>query len=88
MPISLGKFGGQLSPPLPPQLPQPNDPVNPAHYKGDYVMRIIEDFELTFVDGTIIKYILRAGRKPNESALQDYKKALWYLQRKISNLEK
>jgi hypothetical protein len=63
------------------------DPVNPAHYKGDYVMRVIEDFGLDFLDGTTLKYILRSGRKPDEPAIIDYKKARWYLDRKIQNLE-
>lgn len=53
----------------------PNDAVNPAHYQGDYVMRIIEDFKLDFLSGTIVKYILRAGNKPGDSALQDFQKA-------------
>ena len=65
----------------------PNDPVNPAHYQGDYVMRVIEDFKLDFLDGQVVKYILRAGRKPGDSDLQDHKKAQWYLNRKISNME-
>ena len=38
------------------------DSVNPAHYQGDYVMRIIEDFGLDFCTGTAVKYLLR-GRK-------------------------
>ena len=65
------------------------DPVNPAHYKGDYVMRIAEDFGLD-KDAClfqVVKYVLRAGKKPDNSDLQDLKKALWYLQRKISALE-
>lgn len=65
-----------------------SDPVNPAHYQGDYVMRVIEDFHLDFLSGTVVKYILRAGRKPGEAELQDYRKALWYLTRKIANMEK
>lgn len=63
-----------------------NDPVNPVHYQGDYVMRIIEDFKLDFLSGQVVKYILRAGHKDPE--LQDLKKAQWYLSRKIANLEK
>lgn len=63
-----------------------SDPVNPAHYKGDYVMRIIEDFKLDFLDGQVVKYILRSGSKPGEPSDRDHAKALWYLQRKISNL--
>jgi len=63
-----------------------NDPVNPVHYKGDYVMRIIEDFNLDFLSGTVVKYMLRAGNKETDSELQDLKKAKWYLERKIRNL--
>lgn len=59
--------------------------IHPPHYQGDYVMRIIEDFHLDFLDGQVIKYILRAGRKPGESIIRDLKKAEWYLQRKIAN---
>ena len=63
------------------------DPINPAHYKGDYVMRIIEDFKLDFLDGQVVKYLLRAGNKPGEPELQDHKKAKWYLDRKVKNME-
>ena len=71
-----------------------SDPVNPAHYKGDYVMRIIEDFQLDFCKGTVVKYLLRAGRKADpgrrerDTELQDLKKAAWYLSRKIGQLER
>jgi len=64
------------------------DPVNPSHYHGDYVMRVIEDFQLDFLSGTIVKYLLRAGNKPGDSILQDLKKAHWYLERKIAALSK
>jgi Protein of unknwon function (DUF3310) len=60
-----------------------DDPVNPAYYKGDYVMRIIEDFELGFHLGTVIKYVLRAGSKG--PAIQDFEKARWYLDRFIKH---
>jgi hypothetical protein len=40
-----------------------SDPVHPDHYKGDHVMRIIEDFNLDFLSGTVVKYLLRAGNK-------------------------
>lgn len=63
------------------------DPVNPAHYHGDYVMRIIENFKLDFLSGTIVKYLLRAGNKPGDSIQQDLLKACWYLDRKIASLE-
>jgi hypothetical protein len=64
------------------------DHINPHHYQGDRVMCIIEDFKLDFLDGQVIKYILRSGNKPGEPPINDYKKALWYLQRKIANEEK
>jgi hypothetical protein len=60
--------------------------ITPDYYKGDYVMKIIEDFKLDFLTGTIIKYLLRAGKK--ESEIIDLRKAQWYLDRKIGNLEK
>lgn len=65
-----------------------SDPVRPAHYQGDYAMRIIEDFNLDFLSGTVVKYLLRAGGKPGDPELQDLRKAHWYLSRKIANLEK
>ena len=40
---------------------------------------------MNFNIGNVIKYITRAKHKGTE--LQDLKKALWYLQREISNLE-
>lgn len=61
--------------------------VTPLHYQGDYVMRVIEDFRLDFCDGTVVKYLLRAGKKPGESSLRDHKKASWYLNRKIRQLQ-
>jgi len=64
-----------------------SDPINPSHYQVDYVMRIIEDFKLDFCLGTVLKYILRAGKKENSTELEDLKKARWYLDRKIKQLE-
>lgn len=57
-----------------------SDPVNPRHYKGDLVMRIIERFGLGFRLGNVVKYILRHGEK---AGLEDLKKARWYLDREI-----
>lgn len=58
------------------------DPVNPKHYRGDLVMRIIEHFGLeeNFYLGNVIKYILRHAQK---AGLTDLEKAAWYLQRAI-----
>lgn len=60
------------------------DPVNPDHYLGDLVMRIIEKFKLSFPLGNSIKYILR---HKNKNGLEDLKKARWYLDREIETLE-
>jgi hypothetical protein len=65
-----------------------HDPVNPAHYQGDYVMRIIEDFALDFHRGTVVKYLLRAGRKPGAAEVEDLQKARRYLDRLIARLRK
>lgn len=62
---------------------------HPSHYKsGDgsiEVINIIEAFSLNFPLGNAVKYILRAGKKDCE--IQDLKKAVWYLNRHIQNLE-
>jgi hypothetical protein len=36
----------------------------------------------------VVKYVARAGKKDTNKELQDLKKALWYLNRKIENLER
>lgn len=62
----------------------PEDNVNPSHYRGDLVMRIIERFQLGFCLGNVLKYILR---EQNKAGLEDLKKARWYLDREIENRE-
>jgi len=64
--------------------PAPTDTVNhPPRYKagGLEVIDVIEAFGLGFRLGNAIKYLLRAGRKGD--AVEDLKKAAWYLQREI-----
>jgi len=39
-----------------------------------------------FCLGNCLKYLLRAGKK-TENPLEDYKKAKWYLERLITNIE-
>lgn len=64
-----------------------NNPADgSSYYKGDYVISVIETFELGFCLGNVVKYILRAGRKTPDK-LTDLKKAKWYLEREINNLE-
>lgn len=61
---------------------------NPLHYGGKNnqyeAIKVIEAWELNFCLGNVLKYISRAGKKENNSSLQDLKKAQWYLQREIS----
>jgi len=65
------------------------DSVNhPTHYGGDTAyeaIKVIEAWKLGFCLGNTVKYIARAERKG--AALEDLKKALWYLEREISNRE-
>jgi hypothetical protein len=65
---------------------------HPEHYGGvenTYeVIKVIEALEMDFHLGNAFKYIVRAGKKETDKELQDLKKALWYLDRKIQLLEK
>lgn len=60
---------------------------HPQHYNVGKIEVIdaIEDWELGFHLGNVVKYVARSGRKGSE--VEDLKKAVWYLQRKISMLE-
>lgn len=76
------------------QLAQPKEEVDhPAHYGGAdnpyEVIKVIEYYRLGFALGNCIKYILRAGRKDSsrQGLITDLKKAAFYLNREIQNLE-
>ena len=64
---------------------------HPQHYGGEdnphEAIKVIEAWDLDFHLGNTVKYISRAGKKGTDKELQDLKKALWYLQRKVENLE-
>lgn len=64
---------------------------HPSHYGGESnvyeAIKVIESWDLDFHLGNTVKYISRAGKKGTDKELQDLKKALWYLERKIENLE-
>lgn len=72
------------------------DNINPAHYKDGkiQVIEYIEDKKLGYCLGNVIKYISRAGKKPTtemsalDKEIEDLKKAQWYLNRRIQELEK
>ena len=61
---------------------------HPPHYNfgSIEVIDAIESWELEFHEGNVVKYIARAKHKGTR--IQDLKKALWYLNRKIELLEK
>jgi ribosomal protein L40E len=66
---------------------------HPSHYaQGENdpyeVIKIIEHYSLGFNLGNLIKYALRAGKKDPSKHVEDLKKAAWYLDREIKNLEK
>jgi uncharacterized Zn ribbon protein len=64
------------------------DMVNhPPHYNfGKYeVLDVIEDWQLEYQEGNVVKYIARAKHKGNR--LQDLKKAQFYLNRAIAKVE-
>ena len=70
---------------------KPLDEINhPKHYnRGKYeVIEVIEDMELPYHLGNVVKYIARAGHKDKDKEIEDLKKAQWYLNRYINNLEK
>lgn len=48
-------------------------------------IKIVEAWDLCHHLATAVVYILRAGRKG--TAIEDLKKARWYLSRRITNLE-
>ncbi len=68
--------------------PGKKDPVtNPAHYTATKIspIEVVEDWDLGFCLGNTVKYI---GRHKYKNGLQDLKKARWYLDREIMNMER
>ena len=65
---------------------------HPSHYGGAdnpyEAIKVIEAWQLGFSLGNAVKYISRAGKKDPEKTLEDLKKAKWYLDREIQNIEK
>jgi hypothetical protein len=62
---------------------------HPSHYGGENneyeAIKVIEAWELDFCLGNAVKYISRAGKK--DDLVQDLKKAQWYIDRKIYQIE-
>lgn len=64
--------------------------IVPDYYKSSdnqfEVIDIIEQYGLDFCLGNAVKYICRAGKK-HEKITEDLQKAIWYLERRIEQLE-
>ena len=60
---------------------------HPSHYNAGRIEVIdaIEDWQMGFCDGNVIKYVAR--HKLKGRPLEDLKKAKWYLERLIQKYE-
>jgi len=65
------------------------NPIKPDYYNDTKIapIDVIEDWELDFCLGSALKYIKRAGKKDNNPSVQDLKKVIWYVERRIKELE-
>jgi len=65
--------------------------AHPSHYTfGKYeVIDVIEDWKLDYHLGSAVAYIARSDKKHGtvDGEIEDLKKAIWYLQRKVEKLE-
>ena len=62
---------------------------SPDHYKKNRKFEpidVIIDWDLDFCLGNALKYISRSGRK--DDAIEDLKKAIWYLNQEIEIIER
>lgn len=62
------------------------DAVNPSHYRMGHIEPIdfIESWQMDYKEGNIVKYLTRYKYK---NGIEDLKKARWYLNRLIAELE-
>ena len=64
---------------------------HPQHYGGEdnpyEVIKVIEATDMDFHLGNAYKYIARAGKKGTDKEVQDLKKAIWYIERKIQLIQ-
>lgn len=64
-------------------------PTNSGYYDAGStsVYEFIQDRNLNFARGNVIKYVARAGIKNFDTELEDLKKAQWYLEQEIQRIE-
>ncbi len=58
--------------------------IHPNHYKtqnGKQVIDFIEKYCIDFRLGNAVKYLMRAGKKQNETFYDDINKAIWHINR-------
>ena len=63
---------------------------HPPYYGSDTTyetIKVIEAWQLDFCLGNAVKYISRAGKKDPDKEIEDLQKAMWYIQRRISQLK-
>ena len=66
---------------------------HPEHYGGkDNVYEVVKVCEAWDLDNdaylfNVVKYVARSGKKNPDKEIEDLKKAMFYLDRKIKNLE-
>lgn len=62
---------------------------HPSHYGGAdnpyEAIKVIEAWGLGFSLGNAVKYLSRAGKKDPAKMVEDLRKAVWYIEREISN---
>jgi|TARA_R100001510_G_scaffold32326_1_gene28884 hypothetical protein len=57
------------------------DKINPKYYRrGIEVADFIEEYDLNYFEGNVVKYVVRHKDK---NGLEDLQKAKWYLERLI-----
>ena len=64
--------------------------IVPSYYNKTNmsVIDIIDEYELNFNKGNIIKYVLRSGKKSKDTEIQDLQKAIRYCQMEIERIQK
>jgi hypothetical protein len=69
---------------------KPVEEFHPDYYKTDSGLEpwdVIKAFELDYWRGSVVAYLLRAGRKFNENELVDLEKAYTFLAERIRQLK-
>ena len=63
---------------------------HPDYYNADgiEVVDVISAFGLNFNTGNAVKYVCRSGHKPGADRIVDLRKAVFYLEYEIADLEK